>query len=273
MLKTFRALLEGLGDFGFPKGKVREVARTFPSAYELLPTDPSVLLFRSNGAAASPMQVTNWCQDPAMTDLLTAASSSVSSLLLNQIPVETCMIYGTGIPTTTLAKENGGKVTFDKDTNLGDGTVPLISARGDGLTSTGQLLRFAIPFGVHSRLFGIEKVQQKILTPVLLGRPLADTQLFSGFQAEPIFVPGNRNLFAAHLFRKDGTPIVGAKVRLTIEGTDLRDRIVPERNPGEYELAVTINRTGVRLRYVVTADVNGLADPAPDEGFLMSTRS
>ena len=120
---------------------------------------------------------------------------------------------------------------------------------------------------------GLEKVQQKILSTILLGREVASVQLFSGFSSEPFFIPRERNLFVAAVQQKDGTAITNATVRLTIEGTTVREQVIPSVGGGEYAATIVMPAAGTAHQYTVTADVPGFPAPAPDKGLLVSTRS
>jgi pimeloyl-ACP methyl ester carboxylesterase len=278
MLKIFAALTTGLAVFTFPAAGVRDMARGFPSAYEMLPSDPSHPLFFTTNAdgtlsGASALAVSDWCPTPDMASFLGRAHTAVSTLLPNQLPASTCFIYGTRVGTTTRGILNGNhKVTF-MESDQGDGTVPETSARGDGLTGGADVLRLGVPFGEHQGLISDENVQQKILTDLLLGRPFPDALLLSGFRSEPIYVPRSPNLFVARVQRKNGDPVSGARVRLTIDGTSVKSAPVPETSPGVYELAVTLKLTGARLPYFVTAEADGIPALKPDKGFLFATAS
>ena len=277
MFKTFQALTTGLQTFTFPAAGVRDMARGFPSAYELLPSDPARPLFFTRNddgslSGASAFKVSGWCESNSMMSFLRQAETCVSSFLPDQLPVKTCFIYGTRVGTTTRATFDGSRVAFE-DSEEGDGTVPEISARGDGLTGNADTLRLAVPFGEHASLFSHEKVQQKILTDLLVGRPFPETLLLSGFRSEPLYVPRTRNLFVARVQHKNGDPVSGARVRLTIDGTSMKSQLVPETSPGVYELPVTLNQTGVRMTYFVTAEAGLGESPKPDKGFLFATAS
>jgi pimeloyl-ACP methyl ester carboxylesterase len=277
MLKTFQALTTGLPVFTFPAAGVRDMARGFPSAYELLPSDASHPLFfvRGDGgisSGASAFEVTGWCATDSMVSFLRQAGGTLSSLLPDQLSVKVCCVYGTGVDTVTGGTFDGSRVAFSSSAR-GDGTVPETSARGDGLTGSADLFRLAVPFGEHQGLVSHEKVQQKILTDLLLGRPFPDPLLLSGFASEPLYVPRSPNPFVARLQRPNGDPVSGARVRLTIDGTTVRNRLVPETSPGVYELRVILTQTGARLPYFVTADADGLPAPKPDMGFLFATAS
>jgi hypothetical protein len=268
-VEALETLVRGRRLFTFPAGKVRQVSRTFPSLYEVAPSDPADRMFLSGGQPANPMQVNGWCESQPMRDLLAAAAARMPALLPAQLPVETWMISGTRISTSAVAAFDQGAMTFTQNDH-GDGTVPEVSARGNGLGGQ-NVFRFTIPFGPHVRLFGLEKVQQRILTPILLGRPVPDFHLFSGFQNEPLFVPRTANTFAAAVFRKDGQAVLDADVRLTISGSSIQNQRVQLSNRQDYELR--INRMpgpGGGHPYTVTARLaNG--EILTDRGLLVPT--
>ncbi|HSS49982.1 MAG TPA: alpha/beta fold hydrolase [Thermoanaerobaculia bacterium] len=273
-LETFTAIVQGSKVFTFPAAKVKQVSRTFPSAYELLPSDPTNGLFSIDGQGASAFQSDAWCATQPMKDFLAIAKARVTSLLPQTLPVDSFFIYGTRTDTTSSAAFTNGKMTFDEQ-DQGDGTVPQASASGGGLLAAQgkSLRRFAIPFAPHAHLFGMEKVQQRVLTPVLLRRDLPDLQLFSGFRQEPLFVPRTSNFFAAAVFDAGGTLITNAEVKLTITGTTVRDQVIPVTNRGDYATKVIMPGPGDGRRYTVTARVPGAAQLLADQGLLVPTES
>ncbi|HEY9422373.1 MAG TPA: hypothetical protein VIW92_13225 [Thermoanaerobaculia bacterium] len=270
-LQSLESMTTGRALFTFPPGKIRQVTRTFPSAYEVLPNDAADGMFRSGGQPANPMRATGWCQTDAMRQLAATARGQVDQLLPRSLPVSTWMVVGTRVPTLTSSNFDAGATRFT-ETEDGDGTVAEVSARGSGLTGAG-LFRFSVPFGPHLALLGMEKVHQRIFTPILLRRPLAEVQLFAGFRNEPLFVPRSTNVFAASVFRLDGTPLLDAEVRLTISGTTVRDRVVPLSSRGDdYSLRIVMPGPGPGRRYTVTARVPGVGE-LTDQGLLLPTQS
>lgn len=267
--ETFRAIVQGAKVFTFPAARVKQVCRAFPSSYELLPSDAADDLFRLNGAAASPLQNDVWCQTPEMKALLATAAAQVNTLLPASLPVDSFLIYGTRTATTTEASFAQGRMSFT-DQPAGDGTVPEVSARGQGLTGP-KVFRFPVPFGPHARLFGLDKVQQRILTPILLRRDLPKVQLHAAFASEKLFVPRTTNQFAAAVYEQDGTPVTNATVRLTITGTTVRDRVVPVTARGDYAINVVMPGPGEGHPYTVTAAIPGLPQPLTDRGLLVPT--
>ncbi len=274
-LETFEAIVNGSKVFTFPAAKVRQVSRTFPSAYEVLPTDAADGLFTLKGAAPRPYQSDAWCATLPMKNLLATGKARLDDLLPPALPVDSYLIYGTRTTTTSSAAFANNRMTFARP-DLGDGTVPEVSASGRGLVAAPgkSLRRFVVPFGPHAHLFGQEKGQQRILTPILLRRDLADVLLLSGFRQEPIFIPRSTNLFAAAVFQSDGTPVADAVVKLTITGTSVRDQVIPfDAARGDYAAKIVMPGPGVGRRYTVTAEVPGIPQPLKDEGLLVSTAS
>ncbi len=269
LLETFKAIVQGSKVFTFSAARVKQACRAFPSSYELLPSDAADSMFQFNGADANPMQKNGWCQTAEMKNLLAGAAARIPVLLPMDVPVETFLIYGTRTMTAISASSTQGQTTF-KDRPEGDGTVPEVSASGQSLTGD-SIFRFPVPFGPHVRLFGLEKVQQRILTPILLRRELPDVQLHSAFASEPLFVPRTTNAFAAAVYRQDGTPVPDATVRLTIAGTTVRDRIVPFTGRGDYSFNVVMPGPGGGHPYTVTAEVPGIDRPLTDRGLLVPT--
>jgi pimeloyl-ACP methyl ester carboxylesterase len=267
--ETFKAIVQGSKVFTFPAAKVKQVSRAFPSSYQLIPHDAADSMFLFNGQAENPMRRDDWCQTPEMKTLLAAGAARVATLLPANLPVESFLIYGTRTMTTTSASFAQGQMSFT-DRAEGDGTVPEVSAKGRGLTGT-AVLRFPVPFGAHLRLFGLEKVKQRILTPILLRRDIPEIQFYAAFASEPFFVPRTTNTFAAAVCKTDGTPVPDATVRLTIAGTSVNNRIVPFTTRGDYSLNVVMPGPGGGHPYTVTAEVPDLSKPLTDRGLLVPT--
>lgn len=251
MHDTFRTMTEGRQIFTFSRAETRDAARDFPSAYELLPNDPADGLFESGGAATVAFDDPSWCVDQRMTNLLAAAGTGVRNLLPLDLPVRSCLVYGTRLDTTTLAQSDGaGHVEFSNTPERdGDGTVPRVSALGQGLQSNHEILRFQVPLGVHSQLPNDQFVQQKILTPILLGRPFPATTICVRFQQQPFFVPRSKNLLVVAVSDAKGDPVPNASVQLSMPGTSIRDRPVPfAPQRGDHVLEVTMPGSSVAHR-------------------------
>jgi pimeloyl-ACP methyl ester carboxylesterase len=268
-VEALQSVTQGYKLLTFPAGKVKQVTRTFPSVYEMMPNDAADSMFQAGGQNAGLMQRTDWCDTPAMTAAIASATARVARLFPAELPVETWMIAGTRVDTMTSASFNDDRMTL-AETDRGDGTVPEVSASGQGLTGD-RVFRFTVPLTPHVGLFGADAVQQRILTPILLGRPVPEVQLFSRFASQPLFVPRTINLFAAAVFRTDGTPIPNAEVRLSIAGTTIQNRLVPFTDHGDYALRVTMPGPGGGHPWTVTAQAPGLTQPLTDQGLLVPT--
>jgi pimeloyl-ACP methyl ester carboxylesterase len=268
-VEALQSVTQGYKLLTFSAAKVKQVTRTFPSVYEVLPNDAADAMFQTGGANASPLQTTGWCDTPAMAAAAADAAARIDRLLPPELPVETWMVSGTRVDTMTSASFDGGKTTLVAS-DRGDGTVPEVSARGQGLTGD-RLFRFTVPLTPHLSLLGADAVQQRILTPILLGRPVPEVQLFARFESQPLFVPRTFNLFAAALFRTDGTPVANADVRLSIAGTTVQNRRVPITDRGDYALRVMMPGPGGGHPWTVTAQAAGLPQPLSDRGLLVPT--
>jgi hypothetical protein len=268
-VEAFQSVTQGYKLLTFSAAKVKQVTRTFPSVYEALPSDAVDAMFQTGGGNDSPMRMTGWCEMPAMASAAADAAARIARLLPSELPVETWMVTGTRVDTMTSASFDNGTTTL-VSTDRGDGTVPEVSSRGQGLTGD-RLFRFTVPLTPHLSLLGADAVHQRILTPILLGRPVPEVQLFSRFESAPLFVPRTVNLFAAALFRTDGNPIPDADVRLSIAGTTVQNRLVPFSDHGDYALRVTMPGPGGGHPWTVTATVPGIAQPLTDRGLLVPT--
>lgn len=242
MFKTFEAISSrGTDILTFSAAEVRDTARDFPSAYELLPNDPGDGLYSVNGNAGDPYVDTSWCQDQRMQTLLSDAQNAVQTLLPTTLPVKTCFVYGTRLETGTKARSDGaGNLTFDR-TEDGDTTVSRVSASGQGLDGADTVLRFQVPLGVHSQLPNDELVQQKILTPILLDRPFPALTVFARFRSQPFFIPRSKNRLVVSVLDSSGNPVSNATVALTIVGTNIRNRQIPfDSARGDHTIDVTM---------------------------------
>jgi hypothetical protein len=269
-VEALQSIVQGYRFFTFAAAKMKQVTRTFPSVYEVLPNDAADAMFQAGSQDANPMTASGWCETAAMKGAMAEAAARVGRLFPRELPVETWMITGTRVDTMTSASFVGARTTF-AETDQGDGTVPEVSARGQGLTGE-RLFRFTAPFTAHLSLFGVEKVQQRILTPVLLRRPVAEVQICSRFASEPLVVPRTLNVFAAAVFQTDGQPVHDAEVRLSIAGTTVQDRRVPFTDRGDYCLPrVVMPGPGGGHPWTVTARVPGIDRPLTDRGLLVPT--
>src|SRR5436305_7969675 len=65
-VEALQSVTQGSRLLTFSAAKVKQVTRTFPSVYEVLPSDAADAMFQTGGANASPLQTTGWCETPAM---------------------------------------------------------------------------------------------------------------------------------------------------------------------------------------------------------------
>lgn len=251
----------------FRRARVRDTARTFPGLYELLPHDAADGMFQAGGQDADPYRQTGWAT-PAMQPFLAAAAQEVSQLLPSRLPVDSALIYATRTETVTVADATAAGVQIHSSDN-GDGTVAEVSARGDGITGTRTLHRFQVPQVSHSGLLANEQVQQKVLSQLLLGRPLEPVQMFAAFESEPVYMPHRNNLLAVSVCDLDGRNLPGINVRLTIRDAGI-DVAVPQTPRGDYAISVRL-RPNAHLRYQVTASGPGISGTLRHTGQLVGT--
>ncbi|MDX1996368.1 MAG: hypothetical protein SF066_01510 [Thermoanaerobaculia bacterium] len=254
MLKTFRALTEGIRVMGFfgPAG-IREASRTFPSAYELLPQDPATGMVNLD-----PFLNNAWA-DSEMLPHLQRAASTIATLLPLQVPEKSCFIYGTDLETLTSARVGTSNVTFDPDQRDGDQTVPRVSAMGQGLVSSGAIARFPVPFGVHSNLPDDEVVRQRIISPRLLEQSLPDPLLIARYQEGTVARPRSQNLLRVEVLDNLGQAIPGVHVNLRVPGVPIRPLAVDAH--GGHRLQVTMSGPGSVSVHRIEAHVPGRSEP------------
>src|SRR5581483_3753930 len=250
MLKTFLAISEGFQFLTFPPDHLRRTARSFPSAYELLPSDPTDGLFTWNGQPDDPFARPEWCETAAMNAQLAAAGQVVHALPTH-LPVEAYFLYGTHQPTTVQCNGSPTALAFIEDTR-GDSTVPLVSARGDGMTSDQGLHRYPIPFGVHGSLFA-DPDALALLRLILTGQPPAvwlAARWSSGPQPFAIYT---ENTLVVEVRDALGALIPGRSVTLRFAGGSTTP--VPQTPDGDFVIDVTMPGAGSRLSWTVEATV------------------
>lgn len=248
MLVTFEALVQGVGFFGWSKSHVMKTARTFPSAYELLPNDPTDGFFQWNADRnADPFTQTAWAPDAPMKTKL-AGAKGVLATLPRALPVKTAIIYGTHRDTN--ARATGGtnkKLTF-KTLPEGDGTVPSVSASGVGLTGVNAAIeRYAIPYGIHSHLFEYAAAKQ-IMKNILYDRPAAHFAF--GFSRE-MYMTGEPIGVAVDVRGPHGEPLPDADVRIQINGRNIP--IPRNAASDDYFLQLDMPKSPKHLQYKITA--------------------
>ena len=261
MLVTFEALVQGIDFYKASKSHLMKTARTFPSAYELLPFDPEDGLFKWNKEKADPF-VTNAWADASMKTKLADAARVVANLP-QKLPVRTAIIYGTHRTTSVLAEgaSDSKKLKFSSRPE-GDGTVPTVSASAPNLTSEIGIERYAIPYGIHSKLFEY-KAAQRIMTNILFDRPMAH---FACAFERDFYRRGEMLGLAVDVRGARGEILTDATVRLTIGG---KDHPVPrDAKAGDFFVSVKMPQSAQHLQYKVTASSAALSKPFTEVGVL-----
>jgi len=254
MIETFKALCEGIDFFGFSPSHVMKVARTFPSAYELLPFNAADGLFTFDNANADPFSETGWVPSGVSKAMLADAALSSQSMS-HQLPVRTTMVYGTHRATLASAIGATNAKTKFKLLPQGDGTVPAVSASGRGVTSSQSLSRFAMPYGVHTHLFDYAPMK-RIIKNTLFDRPMPH---FAWSFESDVYTPGSTFGVAADVRDANGNPITDAVVKLELKGF----KTVPLLHDGD-DFFAQIAMPGVprHLEYKLTVDAAGISvDP------------
>jgi len=252
MFKTWQAVHDGFQFAVFPPDHLRRTARTFPSAYELLPFDANDGFFDCNGQAADATAVPDWCETAEMRAMLGDANAVVHALS-DQLAVDACFIYGTRLETVTHCKGSPTALTFTTSTD-GDSTVPLLSARGNGITAP-TLRRYPIPFGVHGSLFADASVLG-LLRQILTGAP-PPTWLSARWSQEFMFNIFSTNTLVVEFRDEFGDAIPDADVTVTLDN----GRPIALQRGGllDYSLDVTMPGAGSRIRWKVEASAPNVA--------------
>ena len=254
LLKTFQALVEGNDFFKWSKSHVMKTARTFPSAYELLPSDAEDGMFVWNGKKADPFTTNSWADASIKTKL--AEGGNVIANLPRQLPVKTAIIFGTHRDTNAVAEGGSNKKKLEfRDVANGDGTVPTISASGRGLTSDKTIERYAIPYGIHSQLFEY-KAAQRIMTNILFDRPMAH---FACAFERNLYRRGETLGLGVDFRGPHGEVLDDAKVRLTIGNKNFD--IPRDEEAGDYFVNVKLPQSSQHLPYKVTATSSAFSQP------------
>lgn len=246
MLDTFEALVDGSDFFKWSKSHVLKTARTFPSAYELLPADPADGMFVWNRRRSDPFANAEWA-DAAMRPKLLAAADVVTNLP-RRLPVKTVIVYGTHRDTLVRATgAPGRKLRFVEEPG-GDGTVPTVSASGSGLTGESHSIeRYAIPYGIHSHLFDHDAAKT-IMTNVLFNRP---TPHFAFSFARDMYLAGEPLGVGVDLRGPHGEVLADAEVSIRINGREIP--LPRDEASGDYFAELTMPAAPQHLQYKVTA--------------------
>lgn len=267
MLKTFVALDRGIRMLGLGRAATRDLARRFPSAYELLPSDARMGFFSAPGTGEADV-FADWEPGEWGEELLAAAGETLAANLPEELPTKSCLIAGTRLDTPAhCSAASDGELAFD-DLPVGDGTVPEPSARGELLTGAEALLRFSVPLSPHMQLFDDTFAQQGILTDLLLERERRP-RLFARFAHAPLVVPRSRNRLAAEVVDENGSRIEAATVTFEANGKSVE--VPRDTARGDFHLdRVVMPGPGETVGYRVTAEVPGLAPLSPVTGHLVA---
>lgn len=269
MLETFKALCEGISLLRFNPAQLKEVARGFPSAYELLPLDSGHGYFKWNHAAASPFSVDAWCETPAMKQML-ADAANVSPALSRNVPVPLFAIHGTRSETLVSAEgptTGATGVAFGTD-DKGDGTVPLASGAAEGLTAPGGVKRFAVPFGGHAVIFN-DRNTQEVVRHILREDPAPEAYFVAAWQ-DTMYLPHADNRVVVEFADLSGAPVQNATVTLTLLDAGVTNQPLPQQASGDYLLTVRMPGAGTRTRYVIRATAPGISVPFEAKGILVA---
>lgn len=260
MLDTFEALVHGIDIFKWSKSHVMKTARTFPSAYELLPSDPEDGFFQWNSdKRADPYADTAWAEAALKPKLLAAADVVLN--LPRKLPVMTAMVFGTHRETTTRATGGTKKKMKFVTANEGDGTVPTVSASGSGLTGV-AVERYAIPYGIHSHLFA-EDAAKTIIKNVLFDRPMA--HFACGFSHD-MYMSDEPLGVAVDVRGPHGEVLDDADVRIDVNGQIIELR--RDEAAGDYFVELDMSESRSHLQYKITASSSSLAKPFTQVGLL-----
>jgi hypothetical protein len=268
MVETFQALCEGISLLHFKPEQLMEVARGFPSAYELLPLDKGY--FTWNDVATTPFDVDDWCATADMKTML-AAAGLITPALSRNVPVPLFAIHGTRTLTAVSAvgPTNGATgVKFD-NADSGDGTVPLASGAARGITADGGVMRFAVPFGGHTFLFN-DRNTQEVIRHILRGDAQPPAYFAAAWQ-DRIYLPNAENKLVVVLDDLSGDPIPDATVTLTLPSSGSKDQPVPhDAALGDYVLNVKMPGPGTNVPYIIKASAPSLPKPFQSKGILLA---
>lgn len=264
MLKTFAAMTRGIGVFTFSAASIRDVSRTFPSAYELLPSNPKHGLFKVGGVPSTPFADAAWLSSGASKKLLTEAHNVIKTLPPT-LPVKGTFIYGTRSATSTQATATAaGKLTFTVSDD-GDGTVPRVSASGEGIG--GEIRLVPIPFGAHGSLFNHAEARRAIKDALLDRKP--QPQFAFGFESGRMFRPRSLNDLAIELRDSNGALLPEANVHLKIKATKTNVELVASET-GDYFKRIRMPGPGQHFEYEIIAKAPALDAPVVQRGVLFA---
>ncbi|MEA2163380.1 MAG: hypothetical protein QOK37_1507 [Thermoanaerobaculia bacterium] len=268
MVETFQALCEGIPLLRFKPSQLMDVARGFPSAYELLPLDEGY--FTWNDLPAIPFDVDDWCATDAMKAML-ADAKAVTPALSRNVPVPLFAIHGTRTKTAVSAvgPTNGTTGVAFGSADSGDGTVPLASGAARGITADGGVMRFAVPFGGHTFLFN-DRNTQEVIRHIIRGDAPPAAYFVAAWQ-DRIYLPNAKNKVVVVLDDLSGDPIPNAKVTVTLPSLGINARTIPfDEANGDYILTVKMPGPGTNVPFVIKASSTALAEGFESSGMLVA---
>ncbi|MDY7041119.1 MAG: hypothetical protein SVX38_09675 [Chloroflexota bacterium] len=266
----FQILLEGFG-VGYPKidallkDRSREVVRSFPGLYELLPIYHGFLT-DSDGQPVDIFTERSWLPAANHPHLHRAHAFYQKMPQTSSVPV--VGIIGFASPTVThltVPRQNGqlkwDEIKFTPQPNSGDGTVPTVSAELSGPNVRNY--RYDLE---HGMLFSDPKTHPR-LRQELLGPPAAPTATtltIRGVEKElPVlrvrpsqthYLLGQPIVLEATLAQANGTPLSGAQVTARLEPWNVAVAFSERAGvPGTYTSQVE-SRCPASLRVVTTAE-------------------
>jgi len=140
------------------------------------------------------------------------------------------------------------------------------------MTGASEIHKYGVPFANHMLIFD-DNIVEDLLTDLLMRDVAPPLQFVARFRAEPIFVPRTKNRLVVELSDSEGTLLQGGEIRLTIQGTTIRDREVPQQDRGDFVLDVRMPESGAGHPYTVTATADSLSTPLTHRGLLVSARA
>jgi hypothetical protein len=267
-VETFQALCEGISLLRFNPTQLMDVARGFPSAYELLPLDKGY--FTWNDVPMTPFDVDDWCATADMKAML-AAAKLIAPAISRNVPVPLFAIHGirTQTAVSAVGPTNGTTGVQFGMADSGDGTVPLASGAARGITADGGVMRFAVPFGGHAFLFN-DRNTQEVIRHILRGDAQPPAYFAAAWQ-DRIYLPNAENKVVVVLDDLAGDPIPDATVTLTLPSSGISERPLPHDTAlGDYILNVTMPGPGTSVPYVIKASAPSLTKPFQSSGILVA---
>jgi len=261
MLKVLQALYEGIDLATFNKKTTKPVARTMPSAYELLPRFAQHGLFSWNGLHADPLTSQEWTdhepdssQSCLLRTMLKQASKTTADLLPNKIQVPSFFIYGTRLDTQTGTSGSAIEPMTIQRGEDGDSTVATISAMGGGIE--GEVVRCPAPFALHMSLFNdayVRKLLKSILRSNIL--PYGEVQVCVQWQNR-FYFPNTEHGLAVEVRDDKGDPLPGTLVQVKLYRgghyhQPLAEFVLPQTSRGDFFRKIPLPGLGEPLRYQV----------------------